>query len=126
MSVVLRSICGLPVPALPMLRICSIFYVSAFIKAAVKKDLDRYVEYVKRHGFHAEGFSAFGTDVVDEIDRLAPRILERFPEAVFFGGRLVFPKASFLPGIFHNYTIFAVQRRFYGRGIPVIVLPIRV
>ena len=96
------------------------------MKAEVRKELDRYVHYMRCHGYYAAGYSSFGTDVVDEIDRLMPQILERFPNAILFGGQLVFPKTSFLSGVFHNYTIFAVQRRFYSQGIPVVVLPIRV
>ncbi len=98
----------------------------ARLKVEVKKDLDRYVTYMRRHGYYAAGYSAFGIDVVNEIANLAPQILERFPNAVFFGGQLVFPKATFLSGVFHNYTIFAIQRRFYSQGIPVVILPIRV
>jgi hypothetical protein len=64
--------------------------------------------------------------VVEEVERLAPQILERFPNAVLFGGQLVFPTTSFLSGVFHNYTIFAIQRKFYNQGMPVVVLPIRV
>jgi amino acid transporter len=96
------------------------------MKAEVKKELDRYVNYMRRHGYYAAGYSSFGTDVVDEIARVTPAILERFPNAILFGGQLVFPKTSFLSGVFHNYTIFAVQRRFYSQGIPVVILPIRV
>ena len=98
----------------------------ARMKTEVKKELDRYVNYMRRHGYYAAGFSSFGTDVVEEIDRLMPRILERFPNAILFGGQLVFPRTTVLSGLFHNYTIFAVQRRFYNQGIPVVVLPIRV
>jgi amino acid transporter len=96
------------------------------LKAEVKKDLDRYVNYMRSHGYYAAGYTSFGTDVVDEIDRIMPEILGRFPNAVLFGGQLVFPKTSFFSNLFHNYTIFAVQRRFYSKGIPVVVLPIRV
>jgi len=96
------------------------------MKAEVRKELDRYVHYMRCHGYYAAGYSSFGTDVVDEIDHLMPQILERFPNAILFGGQLVFPKTTFLSGVFHNYTIFAVQRRFYNQGIPVVVLPIRV
>jgi hypothetical protein len=28
--------------------------------------------------------------------------------------------------ILHNYTSFAIQRRLYHRGIPVLILPVRV
>ncbi len=96
------------------------------MKATVKTELDRYVNYMRRHGYYAAAYSSFGTDVVDEIATLTPHILERFPNAILFGGQLVFPRTTFLSGMFHNYTIFAVQRRFYSEGIPVVILPIRV
>ncbi len=96
------------------------------MKANVKKELDRYVHYMRCHGYYAAAYSSFGNDVVDEIARLTPDILAKFPNAILFGGQLVFPKTTFLSGVFHNYTIFAVQRRFYNQGIPVVILPIRV
>jgi len=96
------------------------------MKSEVKKELDRYVNYMRCHGYYASAYSSFGTDVVDEIAALTPQILERFPNAILFGGQLVFPTTSFLSGVFHNHTIFAVQRRFYSEGIPVVILPIRV
>ena len=96
------------------------------MKGKVQKDLDRYVRYMRCHGYYASAYSAFGTDVVDEVDGIMPKILERFPNAILFGGQLVFPKTTFLSNVFHNYTIFAVQRRFYSQGIPLVVLPIRV
>jgi amino acid transporter len=98
----------------------------AHMKSEVKKELDRYVHYMRCHGYYAAAYSSFGTDVVDEVASLTPRILERFPNAIFFGGQLVFPTTTFVSGVFHNYTIFAIQRRFYGEGIPVVILPIRV
>jgi amino acid transporter len=98
----------------------------ALMKESVQKDLDRYVRYMRCHGYYASGFSSFGTDVVDEVDGIMPKVLERFPNAILFGGQLVFPKTTFLSNVFHNYTIFAIQRRFYSQGIPLVVLPIRV
>src|SRR5574341_1334664 len=47
----------------------------AHMKAQVKKDLDRYVHYMRCHGYYAAGYSSFGTDVVDEIARNSPEIL---------------------------------------------------
>ncbi|MCJ7508117.1 MAG: APC family permease [candidate division Zixibacteria bacterium] len=92
----------------------------------IKSELDRYVDFVKRKGFYAEGVYSIGTEVVDEIAKIAPKILERFPNAVFFGGQLVFPKDTLLSRWLHNYTAFAVQRKLYHEGIPVVILPIRV
>jgi hypothetical protein len=96
------------------------------MKENVRKELDRYVKYMRCHGYYAAGYSSFGTDVVEEIARLTPEIFQKFPNAILFGGQLVFPRTTFLSGVFHNYTIFAVQRRFYSEGIPVVILPIRV
>jgi amino acid transporter len=96
------------------------------MKNSVKKELDRYVHYMRCHGYYAASYASFGNDVVDEIASLTPQILERFPNSILFGGQLVFPRTTILSGLFHNYTIFAVQRRFYSQGIPVVILPIRV
>ncbi len=98
----------------------------ALMKESVQKDLDRYIHYMRCHGYYASAYSSFGTDVADEVEHIMPEVLERFPNAILFGGQLVFPKANIFSNIFHNYTIFAVQRRFYSQGIPLVVLPIRV
>ena len=55
----------------------------AHMKSEVKA-LDRYVHYMRCHGYYASAYSSFGTDVVDEVARLTPGILERFPNASSF------------------------------------------
>ncbi len=90
------------------------------------EQLDRYLTHMHAHGYYAECFYSVGTDVVEELSQIAPRIIQRFPNAVFFGGQLVFPQDTFASRWLHNYTVFAVQRRFYRQGIPFVLLPIRV
>ena len=92
----------------------------------VKKDLDRYVGFMHRQGYFAQGLRVVGVDVVDEVNRITPEVIKRFPNAVFFGGQLVFEKESFFSPIFHNYTVFALQKLLYRQGIPFVILPIRV
>jgi hypothetical protein len=92
----------------------------------VQRELDRYEKFIQPHGYYAESFYSIGIDVIEEVDKIASKVLERFPDAVFFGGQLVFPKESIFSRWLHNYTIFAMQRRFYYQGITVIILPIRV
>jgi hypothetical protein len=96
------------------------------LKEHVAGEVQRYINYLQREGYYVEAFTGVGIDVVDEIAKLAPQILDRFPQAVFFGGQLVFPRESFLTRWLHNNTVFSLQRRFYNQGIPVVVLPIRV
>jgi K+ transporter len=96
------------------------------LKVQVKKDVDRYVDFVRKQGHYAESMSIVGIDVIDEAEKIVSKILERFTNTVFFGGQLVFPQETFLTRLLHNYTVFALQRRFYQKGIPFVILPIRV
>jgi uncharacterized membrane protein YjjP (DUF1212 family) len=96
------------------------------LQAYVRKELDGYVEFIRRHGYYGEGISSLSHDVVEGSAQLAPKIVERFPQAVFFMGQLVFPEESFLSRLFHNNVVFAVQRRLYHLGIPFIIMPVRV
>jgi amino acid transporter len=96
------------------------------LKLHVDGDLARYVKFLKAEGFYAQGFSAVGTDVSDEVCGLAEFIYQKYPGAVFFGGQIVFPEDSFLTRMLFNHTTFAVQRRLHQLGIPFLVMPCRV
>jgi amino acid transporter len=96
------------------------------LREQVARDAKRYTDYMHRHGFAAEAVTAVGTDVVDEVAEIAQQVLTKFPKAVFFGGQLVFPEETFLTRWLHNYIVFSIQRRFYHRGMPFVILPIRV
>ncbi|MEO7427162.1 MAG: amino acid transporter, partial [Fibrobacteria bacterium] len=92
----------------------------------VSEELEGYVKFIRKHGFYGEGISALSHDVVEGSANLAPKIMERFPQSVFFMGQLVFPEESFLSRLFHNNVVFAVQRKLYHLGIPFIIMPVRV
>ena len=47
------------------------------------EELDRYVVHMHASGFYAECFYSVGTDVVEELSQIAPRITQKFPNAVF-------------------------------------------
>jgi hypothetical protein len=97
------------------------------LKEQVAAEVQKYVDFMKANGFYAEALSSIAVDIVDEAaTNLAPKVLEKFPQSVFFGGQLVFPNDSWLIRVLHNYTVFALQRKFYLRGIPFVILPIRV
>ncbi|OHD65864.1 MAG: amino acid transporter [Spirochaetes bacterium RBG_13_51_14] len=96
------------------------------LRGHIESDCERYVEYMRAHGLYAESVTAIAVDVIDETVLLAPKILERFPNAIFFAGQLVFPEDTFFTRWLHNYSAFAIQRRFYHQGIPIVILPIRI
>ena len=90
-----------------------------------QKEVDKYVKIMRQKGYHAEGVSRIGTDVVDETMAAAPELMERFPNAIFFGGQLIFPEDTYLTQHLHNYTAFVIQRKFYYQGMPIVIMPIR-
>jgi hypothetical protein len=96
------------------------------LETQAKSDVGRYVNLAKKNGFYAEGISEISVDVIEEVMRITPRIIERFPGAMFFGGQLVFQKDSFFLRLLHNHIVFALQRKLYQQGIPFVILPRRV
>lgn len=96
------------------------------LKMDTDKNVKQYVAFMNKHGYYADGIGVIGVNIVDEAAQLAGKILERFPNAVFFGGQLIFEKESFITRLFHNYTVFTLQKRLYPMGIPFVILPVRV
>ncbi len=96
------------------------------LEQTVQEDLNKYVEYMRTRGYYATSFHALGTDVAEEVEHLAVKVSEQFPNNMLFASQLVFPRETIWTRLLHNYTAFAVQRRLYQRGMPLIILPIRV
>ena len=92
----------------------------------VQSDVNEYVRYMRYNGLYAEAYCSIAVDLMDELSRLSAQIREKYPNAVFFGGQLVFSKDTFTNRLLHNNIVFAVQRRLYLEGIPFVVLPVRV
>ncbi len=96
------------------------------LKAQVNTDLNRYVNFMNQQGYFAKGVSVIGVDVVDQVAQVTPQIVADFPNAVFFGGQLLFTKDSLFAPLFHNYAVFSIQKKLYRQGIPFVILPIRI
>jgi len=96
------------------------------LKAQTTSDVEKYVYLMEKQGYAAKGITYFGIDVVEQSDKIIAEMSEQFPNAVFFGGQLVFSKETFLTRLLHNFTVFTMQRKFYNRGLPFVILPIRV
>jgi hypothetical protein len=89
-------------------------------------EVERYVSYVTKWGFHAEGHVTLGTDIVDAAAKMCNEVAERFPQAQFFAGQLVFKDESLVGRLLHNHTVFELQRRLYQNGRVMLILPIQV
>jgi hypothetical protein len=79
-----------------------------------------------RFGFGAEWRMGIGTDVLDEAEKVCGSILEEYPRALFFLGRLIFQRERFFQRLLHNETAYQLQRRMQFAGMNAMVLPVRV
>lgn len=96
------------------------------LRKKVRSEVDHYVDFMRQMGYYAEGVELVGLDVVDEIAKAMPDLLERFPNSVLFGGQIILPKSQFLSDWLHNYTLFALQSKLYYTGAPFVMVPIKV
>ena len=91
-----------------------------------RREVERYVAYMKKHGFHSEAFYSLGTDISEEAAKLCEQVSEKFPQAQFFAGQLVFKDETMISRLLHNHTVFELQRRLYQAGRVMLILPIQV
>jgi hypothetical protein len=96
------------------------------LNRSIERETLRYVDYMRAHGSYAEAQSAIGTEIVSTARELGSKIVERYPNATFFGGQLVFRNETYVTRLLHNFTVFLMQREFFKLGMPFFVLPIRV
>ena len=96
------------------------------LKKKSEEDVAKYVAFMNGQGYYARGLCYVGLEVMEEVEARSAEILAQYPSAVFFGGQLVFAKETIMKRLFHNFTVFALQRMFYRKGIPFVILPIRV
>jgi len=96
------------------------------LKTSVKSSLLKYVILAQRLGFCADYRMDVGTDVVEAASHLCESIAEEFPKVMFFTAKLVFRHETIFHKILHNETAFSVQRRLQWKGLPVVILPVRI
>ncbi len=96
------------------------------LKKETERDLNRYVEFARGLGMHAEHHQRIGTDLLDEIVELCRGVKERYDRPIFFASKLIFPDDNLVTRALHNQTPFAVQRRLQFEGLQTVILPIQV
>jgi amino acid transporter len=96
------------------------------LRRQVDTDAMRYAEHMKKMGINAEAVTGIGTDVIETADELSNGIMQRYPNAIFFGGQLVFSRETRFTRLLHNFVVFELQRKLFNKGAPFLILPIRV
>jgi amino acid transporter len=96
------------------------------LKTTVEESLQKYKALAEKWGFAAEYRVGMGVDLIDELEELSVNVAKDYPRSVYFAGDLVFTLPSIFTRLLHARTGEELQRRFRERGLPLIVMPIRV
>ena len=94
------------------------------MKDKMELDLNKYCYLAKELGFQSECRLMVGTDVSEEVEKIVPEIISKYPDSIFVGGQLIFDGIYRITKMLHNFTIFSIQRRLYKLGITTIIIPI--
>lgn len=92
----------------------------------VDDTLDYFVKYCYQYQLSAEGYSAFGTDPVEELENLADGIGSKYPHAVFFTSQLIFRHENIITRMLHNQTPLVLQRYLHFKGKELMILPMKI
>ena len=96
------------------------------LRRHIASEAGRYADFMRRKGFYAEAVTEVGIDVVPTASALAAETAKRFPNSMFFGGQLVFEHDTQATRLLHNFAVFALQREFFRRSLPFLIVPVRV
>jgi K+ transporter len=96
------------------------------LRQRVEETLQKYVALAKSLGWNSSYRMAEGLDAVYESSRLCIRLAEEFPRVVFFAGKLIWKRETWVQRILHNETAYQVERRLHWKGLAMAVLPVRV
>jgi amino acid transporter len=96
------------------------------LETHISDELKQYVKMSNKFGFYAESLHSVEIDTLAAVEQRCEEIQRKYNRAVFFVGKLVFEEENLFTRFLHNQTAFSIQRILQFRGIPSIVLPIRV
>ena len=100
-------------------------YELAAMENKVNGMMDYFVKYCHQYQIPAEAYTAFGTDSVYELERLADQVGARYPHGIYFTSRLIFPHENFIKWYLHNQTPLLLQHYLHFRGKELMILPMK-
>ncbi len=96
------------------------------LESHITDELKRYVRMANDFGFYAESIQSVDIDTLEAVEERCEEIQRQYSKAIFFVGKLVFEEENILTRFLHNQTAYSIQRILQFKGIPSIILPIRV
>lgn len=96
------------------------------MQASSDKMLNYFVNYCQQQGLAAKGLVAFGTDPTEKLTLLSKKIMQEFPNSIFFASKLIFSKDNWITRFLHNETAITLQRRLHLLGAQLVILPMKI
>jgi amino acid transporter len=87
--------------------------------------LNYFVNFCNSRGWAAKAYLAFGTDPIEEINRLADQAVRDFPNTIFFTTKLIFERENWFTRMLHNQAPMVLQNRLHLQGMQMVVIPMR-
>ena len=98
----------------------------ARMQAEIETRLKRFASWCERRGIATASYVGYGTETIDQLDKLAGEALKTYPNTVFFASKLVFRHDNVFTRLLHNATALSLQRLLHLRGAPMVILPMKV
>jgi hypothetical protein len=96
------------------------------LECHIHGELEKYVRLANNFGLSAESVHSIEIDTLAAVEERCASIQRKYNKAVFFVGKPVFEEEHVFTRFLHNQTAYSIQRILQFRGIPTIILPIRV
>ena len=96
------------------------------LRHQTEDSLKKYVALATHFAFNAHSMSVIGNEPVQPAVELCTEAALRYRNIMFFAGKLIFQRETFLQRVLHNETAMAIQNRLQWLGYPMLILPIRV
>ena len=96
------------------------------LRDEVGENLQYFVNFCHHHGLAAEARLAYGSDVAQELTRLAQQTHADYSNCVFFASKLIFVHDNWGTRLLHNQTADVLQRRLHLQGMQMVILPMKV
>ena len=95
-------------------------------RRTIDESAQKYVELARSLGWNSACRTGEGLDPVHEATRLCIELSHEYPRVVFFAGKLIWKRETWMQRILHNETAYQVERRLHWKGLAMSVLPVRV
>jgi amino acid transporter len=95
------------------------------LRQRVDESLAQFVNYCRRRQIAATAFGGVAADAAAELTGILDEVLAKFPSSMVFASQLVFKNESFWTRLLHGQTPLIMQRRLQARGIPMLILPMK-